>query len=276
MLKIPMGLKPWRKYLNKEAYRKAEHDMEFKDKTVVITGSTQGIGREIALKFGAEGANVVVNGIAIPQQEEMAKAVCDEVRALGGAAEYILGDVSKPEQTDELIKFAVEKFGQIDIIVNNAGITRDNLIMRMTEEEWDSVLSVNLKGAFNVIKSASRTLMKQRHGVIINMASVSGVMGNAGQANYSASKAGLIGLTKTVAKELASRNIRCCAIAPGFIRTAMTDKLKPEIQEQFKQMIPLGEFGQVDDIANLAVFLSSDKAKYITGQVINVDGGLVM
>ncbi len=250
--------------------------MEFQDKTVVVTGSTQGIGREIAMKFAAEGANLIVNGINVPEQEELAKSACAEIEKLGGHGAYILGDVSKPEDTDALIKFAMETFGKIDVIVNNAGITRDNLIMRMSEAEWDSVLSVNLKGAFNVIKSASRTLMKQRSGVIVNMASVSGVMGNAGQANYSASKAGLIGLTKTVAKEFASRGIRCNAIAPGFIQTAMTDKLKDEIKESYMKSIPLGKFGQVEDIANLAVFLSGDKAKYITGQVINVDGGLVM
>ncbi len=250
--------------------------MDFKDKTVIVTGSTQGIGKEIALKFGAEGANVIVNGVDIPLQAEMAEAVCNEIKSLGGNAEYMLCDVSKLEQTDELVAFALDKFGKIDIIVNNAGITRDNLIMRMSEAEWDSVISVNLKGAFNMIKSSTRTLMKQRSGVVINMASVSGVMGNAGQANYSASKAGLIGLTKSVAKELASRNIRCNAIAPGFIQTAMTDKLKEEIREQYKASIPLGCFGQVEDIANLALFLASDKAKYITGQVINVDGGLVM
>lgn len=250
--------------------------MEFQDKTVVVTGSTQGIGREIAMKFAAEGANLIVNGINVPEQEELAKSACAEIEKLGGHGAYILGDVSKPEDTDALIKFAMETFGEIDVIVNNAGITRDNLIMRMSEAEWDSVLSVNLKGAFNVIKSASRTLMKQRSGVIVNMASVSGVMGNAGQANYSASKAGLIGLTKTVAKEFASRGIRCNAIAPGFIQTAMTDKLKDEIKESYMKSIPLGKFGQVEDIANLAVFLSGDKAKYITGQVINVDGGLVM
>lgn len=250
--------------------------MDFQEKTVIVTGSTQGIGREIALKFAAEGANVIVNGIDIPEQEELAKSACAEIEKLGGHAAYMLGDVSKPQDTDALIKFALDTFGAIDVIVNNAGITRDNLIMRMSEAEWDSVLSVNLKGAFNVIKSASRTLMKQRSGVIVNMASVSGVMGNAGQANYSASKAGLIGLTKTVAKEFASRGIRCNAIAPGFIQTAMTDKLKDEVKETYRKSIPLGEFGQVEDIANLAVFLSSDKAKYITGQVINVDGGLVM
>lgn len=250
--------------------------MDFENKTVLVTGSTQGIGREIALKFGSEGANVVVNGIDIPQQRELAESVCAEIRQCGGNAEYMLCDVSKLEETDALVKFALEKFGTLDVIVNNAGITRDNLIMRMSEADWDSVLSVNLKGAFNVIKSATRTLMKQRSGVIVNMASVSGVMGNAGQANYSASKAGLIGLTKSVAKELAARNIRCNAIAPGFIQTAMTDQLKEEIKAAYLESIPLKRFGQVEDIANLAVFLAGDKAKYITGQVINVDGGLVM
>lgn len=250
--------------------------MEFKHKCVIVTGSARGIGREIALKFGAEGANVVVFDINIDGQDEVAQSVCDEIKSLGGDAKYILGDVSKPEDTDKLIDFAKAEFGTVDVIVNNAGITRDNLIMRMSESDWDAVLTVNLKGAFNVIKSATRTLMKQRSGNIINMASVSGVMGNAGQANYSASKAGLIGLTKSVAKELASRNIRCNAIAPGFIQTPMTDKLSEDIQKAYKDSIPLKKFGQVEDIANLAVFLGSDKAKYITGQVINVDGGLVM
>lgn len=250
--------------------------MEFENKTVIVTGSARGIGREIALKFGAEGARVVVFDIDIDGQAEVAGAVCGEIRAAGGEAEYFLGDVSKPADTDALIKFAKDKFGSVDVIVNNAGITRDNLIMRMSEADWDAVLTVNLKGAFNVIKSAARTLMKQRAGVIVNMASVSGVMGNAGQANYSASKAGLIGLTKSVAKELASRNIRCNAIAPGFIETPMTAKLPEDIQKAYKDSIPLKRFGQVEDIANLAVFLAGDKAKYITGQVINVDGGLVM
>ncbi len=250
--------------------------MEFKNKTVLVTGSTQGIGREIALKFGAEGANVIVNGIDTPSQRELAESACAEIRDLGGQAEYILCDVSKAEEAESLIRFGKEKFGGVDVIVNNAGITRDNLIMRMSEAEWDSVLSVNLKGAFLVIKAAAKMLMKQRDGVIINMASVSGVMGNAGQANYAASKAGLIGLTKSTAKELAHWNIRCNAIAPGFIQTAMTDQLKEEVRDAYLASVPLKRFGQVEDIANLAVFLASQKAKYITGQVINVDGGLVM
>ena len=250
--------------------------MEFQNQTVIVTGSTQGIGREIALKFGAEGANVIVNGIDIPLQKELAEQVVAEIEAFGGEAAYILCDVSKAEETKRLVNFALETFGAIDVIVNNAGITRDNLIMRMSEDDWDSVLSVNLKGAFNLIQASARTLTKQRSGVIINMASVSGVMGNPGQANYAASKAGLIGLTKSVAKELASRNIRCNAVAPGFIQTAMTDKLKDEVKESYLNAIPLKRFGQAEDIANLVLFLASDRAKYITGQVIHVDGGLVM
>lgn len=250
--------------------------MEFQNQTVIVTGSTQGIGREIALKFGNEGANVIINGIDIPAQKELAEQVVSEIEASGGKAAYILCDVSKAEETKKMVDFALHTFDSIDVIVNNAGITRDNLIMRMSEEDWDSVLSVNLKGAFNLIQASARTLTKQRSGAIINMASVSGVMGNPGQANYAASKAGLIGLTKSVAKELASRNIRCNAIAPGFIQTAMTDQLKDEVKETYLNAIPLKRFGQVEDIANLALFLASDRAKYITGQVIHVDGGLVM
>lgn len=250
--------------------------MEFQNQTVIVTGSTQGIGREIAVKFGAQGANVIINGIDIPMQKELAEQAVAEIEASGGKAAYMLCDVSKQEDTKALVAFALETFGKIDVIVNNAGITRDNLIMRMTEDDWDSVLAVNLKGAFNLIQASARTLTKQRSGAIINMASVSGVMGNPGQANYAASKAGLIGLTKSVAKELASRNIRCNAIAPGFIQTAMTDKLKEEVRESYRNAIPLKCFGQVADIANLVLFLASERASYITGQVIHVDGGLVM
>ncbi len=250
--------------------------MDFNGKTVIVTGSTQGIGRQIAIKFGSMGANVVVNGIDTPDQRELANGVAEEVKAAGGNAVVAIGDVSKPADTDALIQCAADTFGAIDVIVNNAGITRDNLLLRMSESEWDSVLSVNLKGAFNVIHSATKRLMKQRSGVIVNMASVSGVAGNAGQANYSASKAGLIGLTKSVARELAPRGIRCNAVAPGFITTAMTDKLSDEVKAAFLESIPLKRFGEVEDIANLVAFLASDDAKYITGQVINVDGGFVM
>lgn len=250
--------------------------MDFNGKTVIVTGSTQGIGRQIAIKFGSMGANVVVNGIDTPDQRELADSVAAEVKAVGGNAVVAIGDVSQQNDTDALIQCAADNFGTIDVIVNNAGITRDNLLLRMSESEWDSVLSVNLKGAFNVIHSATKRLMKQRSGVIVNMASVSGVAGNAGQANYSASKAGLIGLTKSVARELAPRGIRCNAVAPGFITTAMTDKLSDEVKAAFLESIPLKRFGEVEDIANLVAFLASDDAKYITGQVINVDGGFVM
>lgn len=250
--------------------------MDFNGKTVIVTGSTQGIGRQIAIKFGSMGANVVVNGIDTPDQRELAEGVAAEVKAAGGNAVVAIGDVSKPADTDALIQCAADAFETIDVIVNNAGITRDNLLLRMSESEWDSVLSVNLKGAFNVIHSATKRLMKQRSGVIVNMASVSGVAGNAGQANYSASKAGLIGLTKSVARELAPRGIRCNAVAPGFITTAMTDKLSDDVKAAFLESIPLKRFGDVEDIANLVAFLASDDAKYITGQVINVDGGFVM
>lgn len=250
--------------------------MDFNGKTVIVTGGTQGIGRQIAIKFGSMGANVVVNGIDTPDQRELADSVAAEVKAVGGNAVVAIGDVSQQNDTDALIQCAADNFGTIDVIVNNAGITRDNLLLRMSESEWDSVLSVNLKGAFNVIHSATKRLMKQRSGVIVNMASVSGVAGNAGQANYSASKAGLIGLTKSVARELAPRGIRCNAVAPGFITTAMTDKLSDEVKAAFLESIPLKRFGEVEDIANLVAFLASDDAKYITGQVINVDGGFVM
>ena len=244
--------------------------MQFNNKTVVVTGSTQGIGEAIAVRFGALGANVVVNGT----REPLAKAVVERITAAGGTAGYFLANVASPTEADALISFAQEKFGSIDILINNAGITRDNLLMRMSEEEWDSVLNVNLKGAFNVIKSASRILLKQRGGAIVNITSVVGVMGNAGQANYAASKAGLIGLTKSAAKEFASRNIRCNAIAPGFIETPMTSGLPDSVKEKYLTAIPLGSFGKPEDIADAAVFLASDNAKYITGQVLNIDGGL--
>ena len=250
--------------------------MEFKDKCVIVTGSARGIGREIALKFGAEGANVVVFDINIDGQDKVAQSVCDEIKALGGDAKYILGDVSKPDDTDKLIDFAKSEFGSIDVIVNNAGITRDNLIMRMSEADWDAVLTVNLKGAFNVIKSATRTLMKQRCGNIINMASVSGVMGNAGQANYSASKAGLIGLTKSVAKELAGRGVTANAVAPGYIATDMTSVLPDKVKDAMKAQIPAKRIGTPDDVADVVAFLCSDDAAYVTGEVIRVDGGLAM
>lgn len=246
--------------------------MQLQDKVAVVTGSTKGIGKEIALEFARRGAKVVVSG----RNAERAEAVCAEIKAAGGSAMAVVGDVSRMADAQQLIERALEQFGQIDVLVNNAGITRDNLLMRMKEEEWDEVLAINLKGAFNCIKSVTRQMMKQRSGRIINITSVVGQMGNAGQANYAASKAGIIGLTKSVARELASRNITCNALAPGFIETDMTGALDEKVRESLQAQIPLGRLGSVSDVARAAAFLAGDEAAYITGQVINVDGGMVM
>ena len=244
-----------------------------KGRTAIVTGSGRGIGKAIALKLASMGANVVINDI--PSSEDADKT-CEEVKALGVGSIVIKGDVRNIEDVKTLINNTVKEFGSIDIFVNNAGITRDGLMLRMSEEDWDLVMDINLKGAFNCIKTVARPMMKQRKGSIINIASVVGVMGNVGQANYVASKAGLIGLTKTTAKEFASRGIRCNAVAPGFIRSAMTDVLSDEVKQQYFDAIPLGKFGETDDIANVVAFLASDMSNYVTGQVINIDGGLVM
>jgi 3-oxoacyl-[acyl-carrier protein] reductase len=246
--------------------------MDFKDKVVIVTGAAQGIGKVISLKFAGYGAKVVVSDI----NESAGNQVVDEIMKKKTDAIMIVADVSKSEDANRIIEKAMEHFGKIDILVNNAGITRDNLLMRMSEEEWDSVLAVNLKGCFNCIRAVTKPLIKQRSGKIINIASVVGQMGNIGQANYSASKAGVIGLTKTVAKELAARNINVNAIAPGFIATDMTDKLSEQVKEKLLSLIPLNRLGKAEDVANMVLFLASDKAEYITGQVFNVDGGMVM
>ncbi len=246
--------------------------MQLKDKVAIVTGSTRGIGKEIALEFARRGAKVVVSG----RNAERAEAVCAEIKTPGGSAIAVAGDVSRMADAQQLIERAIEQFGQIDVLVNNAGITRDNLLIRMKEEEWDEVLAINLKGAFNCIKSVTRQMMKQRSGRIINITSVVGQIGNAGQANYAASKAGIIGLTKSVARELASRNITCNAVAPGFIETDMTGALDEKVRESLQAQIPLGRLGSVSDVARAAAFLAGDEAAYITGQVINVDGGMVM
>ena len=246
--------------------------MHLTDNVAVVTGSTKGIGKAIALEFARHGAKVVVSG----RSEERANRVCQEIAAAGGEAIAVIGDVSRAEDARKLIDTAVEKFGKVDILVNNAGITRDTLLMRMNESDWDAVINVNLKGAFNCIKAVTRQMMKQRYGRIINITSVVGQMGNAGQANYAASKAGLIGLTKSVARELASRNITCNAIAPGFIETDMTGELDEKVKESLKNQIPLGRLGTVEDVARAVSFLASKDAAYITGQVLNVDGGMVM
>lgn len=244
-----------------------------KGKTAVITGSGRGIGKAIAIKMASLGANIVINDIP---SSDYADAACEEIKAMGVECIVVKGDVRSADDVAELINTTLDKFGKIDIFVNNAGVTRDGLMLRMSEDDWDLVMDINLKGAFNCIKTVARPMMKQRGGSIINIASVVGVMGNAGQANYSASKAGLIGLTKTTAKEFASRGIRCNAVAPGFIASDMTDKLTDEVKKQYFDAIPLAKFGETSDVADVVAFLASDMSKYVTGQVINVDGGLVM
>lgn len=242
-------------------------------KVAVVTGASGGIGRAIAVAFGKAGASVAVhyNG-----NEAKAAAVKAEIEEAGGKAEIFRCNVADFDACSEFIKSVVKTFGKIDILVNNAGITRDGLIMGMSEDDFDAVLDTNLKGSFNCIRFASRQMMRKKYGRIINITSVSGVAGNAGQANYSASKAGLIGLTKSVAKELASRNITANAIAPGFVKTEMTDVLPDDVKETAMKQIPLARFAEPGDIANAAVFLASDMASYITGQVLLVDGGMVM
>lgn len=247
--------------------------MELDNKVSIITGSSRGIGKAIALDFAKAGAAVIINAT---KENDTAKNTLCEIEALGAKAKLIYADVSKPEEAARLISEAYDTFGKIDILVNNAGITRDSLMLRMDEEAWDSVIDINLKGPFNCIKAVSRIMMKQKCGSIINMTSVVGITGNAGQANYSASKAGLIGLTKTTAKEFAKKGIRCNAVAPGFIESEMTDVLPGEIKQKYLDNIPLARFGMGEDVAKLCRFLASDLSQYITGQVINVDGGLVM
>ena len=247
--------------------------MELKGKTAIITGAGRGIGKVIAMKLAKEGANVVVNDI--PSSEE-ADITAQQINDAGGNAVVYKCDVRNLNDVEEMAKYTNNKFGSIDILINNAGITRDNLIMRMSEKDWDDVISINLKGAFNCIKAVTRIMMKQRSGTIVNLSSVVGVMGNSGQTNYSASKAGLIGLTKSTAKELASRGITCNAVAPGFIKSEMTDKLPDNVKEEYLKNIPLGRFGTPDDVADVISFLVSEKANYITGQVLHIDGGLVM
>ncbi|MBP1648955.1 MAG: fabG [Bacteroidetes bacterium] len=247
--------------------------MRLKDQVAVITGGAQGIGQAVAEAFAAEGAKIVVSDI----NADLAKKTADEIAAKHGVETLACaGDVSSVADCDTLLQAALDKFSRVDILVNNAGITRDNLILRMTEKEWDTVINVNLKGVFNCTKAASRTMLRQRSGKIVNIASVVGQMGNAGQANYSASKGGVIALTKTCAREFASRNITVNAIAPGFIRTAMTEKLNEEAKKKLAEMIPLTRLGEAEDIAKAALFLCSEDASYVTGQVLAVNGGMYM
>ena len=243
------------------------------NKVAVITGAARGIGKAIALKFASQGYHVVIN---YRGSEEKANAVKEQCIALGVEALTYQGDVSHYQEMEDMMKAVMEKFGRIDVLVNNSGITKDQLLLKMDSESFMDVIDVNLKGTFNTIKAVSRIMMKQKSGVIINMSSVIGEIGNAGQANYAASKAGVLGLTKSIAKEFAPRHIRVNAIAPGFIATDMTDVLNEQTKENILQAIPLKSLGEAEDVANVAYFLASDDAKYITGQVINVDGGMGM
>lgn len=240
-------------------------------KVALVTGAGRGIGRAIAKALAKEGATVIVN---YGGNEAAAQETVDSIAADGGSAEKYKCDVSDFAAVGEMIQYVVEKYKKLDILVNNAGITKDGLMMKMSEEDFDSVLAVNLKGTFNCIRNVSRQMLKQRSGRIINMSSVVGLAGNAGQVNYAASKAGVIGVTKSAAKELASRGITVNAIAPGYIDTDMTSVLSDSVKETVLSAIPLGRMGAVEDIAEMAVFLASDKASYITGQVISVDGGM--
>ncbi|ELC8424099.1 TPA: 3-oxoacyl-[acyl-carrier-protein] reductase [Clostridium perfringens] len=244
-----------------------------KDKVAIVTGGTRGIGRAIALKLADHGANIVINYRNSDKEAEELKAILEEkgVKVLA-----VKCDISNFEDSKNLMDKCKEVFGKIDILVNNAGITKDTLIMRMKEEDFDNVIDVNLKGTFNCAKHASAIMLKQRFGKIINMTSVVGIAGNAGQVNYAASKAGVIGLTKSLAKELGSRGITVNAVAPGFINTDMTASLSEKVKEEASKNIPLKRLGDPEDVANLVRFLASDAANYITGQVINVDGGMVM
>ncbi|GKV55623.1 3-oxoacyl-[acyl-carrier-protein] reductase FabG [Sporosarcina sp. NCCP-2222] len=246
---------------------------KFDGKTAIVTGASRGIGREIALRLAKEGAKVVVN---YSGSQGKAEEVVAEITSSGGQAISVQANVADAESVKTMMDETMKQFGSIDYLVNNAGITRDNLLMRMKEDEWDDVMAINLKGVFLCTKAVTRQMMKQRAGRIVNVASIVGVSGNPGQANYVAAKAGVIGLTKTTAKELASRNITVNAVAPGFITTDMTDALPEDVKTQMLSTIPLGKLGDPQDVANVVAFLLSDEAAYITGQTIHVDGGMVM
>lgn len=249
-----------------------EKNVELTGKVALVTGSAQGIGRAIARLLAENGADVVISDINLEKAEETA----NEIQKMGRRSLAIKANVADHGDVERMIETIIEQFGRIDILVNNAGITRDRLIVRMTEEDWDAVLDVNLKGTFNCTKAALRYMAKQKSGKIVSIASVSGEMGNPGQANYAASKAGVIGFTKTIAREYASRGINVNAVAPGFIQTAMTDAIPEKAKETLKQMIPMERLGQPEDVAQAVLFLVSERSSYITGQVLNVNGGIYM
>ena len=241
-------------------------------RVALVTGGARGIGKAICERLASEGAAIAIVDILL----EVAEKTAAEFRDKGVDAMALAANVAKPDDADAAVKAVIDKFGKLDILVNNAGVTRDNLMMRMTEQDWDLVINVNLKGTFNFTKAATRYMMKARYGKIVNIASVVGRMGNAGQANYSASKAGVIGLTKTTAKEFASRNVTANAVAPGYIATEMTEKLSEEAKQAFLSVIPLKRQGSAQDVANVVYFLCSPDSDYVTGQVVGIDGGLYM
>ena len=247
--------------------------MKFNDKTVIVTGGSRGIGRAIAIDFAKSGANVVVN---YNRSADKAEEVVKEVEALGVKGLAVQCDVSSQEDVEKLLKEAVDTFGAVDFLVNNAGITKDTLILRMKEQDWDSVLDTNLKGTFMTTKVIGKYMLKKKQGRIVNITSVVGIMGNAGQSNYAASKAGVIGFTKSIAKEFASRGLTVNAVAPGFIESDMTDVLSDDVKAAYSKAIPMGKMGKPEDVANAVKFLCSDMSKYITGQVVQVDGGMLM
>ena len=247
--------------------------MRFEGKVALVTGASRGIGRAIALALAAEGADVAVNYAG---SEAAAKEVAAEIEAMGRRAFVIQADIASTEASTAMVDAVVKEFGRVDVLVNNAGITRDGLLMRMKEEDWDAVITTNLKGVFNCTKAAIKYMMKQKSGNIVNISSIVGVMGNAGQANYCAAKAGVIGFTKATAKEVAARGIRVNAIAPGFIKTDMTSVLSEKVVEAMLAGIPLNRLGETEDIAKAVLFLASSDANYITGQTLHVDGGMVM
>lgn len=246
--------------------------MDFKGQVAIVTGGARGIGKAISEALAKKGANLVIADISLDQ----AKMTADDMNKIGAESMPVRLDVSKSDEVVKVFEDVVKKFGRIDILVNNAGVTRDSLLMRMKEEDWDTVININLKSVFLCTREAVRVMMKQRYGRIVNIASVVAMMGNPGQANYSASKAGIVGLTKTTAREYASRGVTANAVAPGFITTAMTDALAEEVKSEMKKAIPLARFGTVEDVANAVVFLASPDAGYITGQVLNVNGGMYM